>query len=208
MTGQGTTIVIVDSYGSPTIRNDLAVFDRAYQLPAPPAFRIIQPAGWVPAGQDQADSDMVGWASETTLDVEWAHAIAPGAKILLVETPASETEGVHGFPQIVAAEEYVLRHSSVDRDQPELQRHRGNHALGRATPGAARRLPAGRPGSRDRAGRLGQLGATDVGLDETTYYTFPVTSWPDSDPLVTGVGGTELTHRAGYPGGPAVERHQ
>src|SRR5271165_3593714 len=113
VTGQGTTIVIVDSYGSPTIRNDLAVFDRAYQLPAPPAFRIIQPAGRVPA-YDPADSDMVGWASETTLDVEWAHAIAPGAKILLVETPVSETEGVHGFPQIVAAEEYVLRHFSVD----------------------------------------------------------------------------------------------
>ena len=49
VTGQGTTIVIVDSYGSPTIRNDLAVFDQAYGLPAPPAFQIIQPAGRVPA---------------------------------------------------------------------------------------------------------------------------------------------------------------
>src|SRR6516162_5155123 len=70
VTGQGATIVIVDSYGSPTIRNDLAVFDRAYQLPAPPAFQIIQPVGQVPA-YNPGDSDMVGWASETTLDVEW-----------------------------------------------------------------------------------------------------------------------------------------
>jgi subtilase family serine protease len=38
----------------------------------------------------------------------------------------------------------------------------------------------------------GDSGAADVGLDEQTYYTFPVTSWPDSDPLVTGVGGTQL----------------
>ena len=46
---------------------------------------------------------MVGWAGETTLDVEYAHTVAPGASIVLVETPVSETEGVHGFPQIVAA---------------------------------------------------------------------------------------------------------
>ena len=113
MTGKGVTIVIVDSYGSPTIRGDLAVFDRAYHLPAPPSLRIIQPAGKVP-GYDPANSDMVGWAGETTLDVEWAHAVAPGANILLVETPVSETEGVHGFPQIVAAEQYVLKHHLGD----------------------------------------------------------------------------------------------
>ena len=38
----------------------------------------------------------------------------------------------------------------------------------------------------------GDSGATDYEYNETTYYDFPVTSWPDSDPLVTGVGGTEL----------------
>ena len=113
VTGKGATIVIVDSFGSPTIRNDLSVFDRAFGLPAPPTFRIIQPAGKVPA-YDPANSDMVGWAGETTLDVEYAHTVAPGASILLVETPVSETEGVHGFPQIVAAEEYVLKHHLGD----------------------------------------------------------------------------------------------
>ena len=51
----------------------------------------------------------------------------------------------------------------------------------------------------------GDSGATDVGLDETTYYTFPVTSWPDSDPLVTGVGGTQLHFTAqGAPAAPTV----
>jgi subtilase family serine protease len=38
----------------------------------------------------------------------------------------------------------------------------------------------------------GDSGAADVGLDQSTYYLYPVTSWPDSDPLVTGVGGTQL----------------
>jgi subtilase family serine protease len=204
VTGQGTTIVIVDSYGSPTIRNDLAVFDRAYQLPAPPAFRIIQPEGRVPA-YDPADSDMVGWASETTLDVEWAHAIAPGAKILLVETPVSETEGVHGFPQIVAAEEYVLRHFSVDVISQSFS------ATEETMPSAAQLQAlrgAYRLAHRDHVTVLaasGDSGATDVGLDETTYYTFPVTSWPDSDPLVTGVGGTQLHVTAqGTPAAPTV----
>src|ERR1700677_4506454 len=109
VTGKGATIVIVDSYGSPTIKNDLSVFDHTFGLPAPPSFRIIQPAGKVPA-YDPNNSDMVGWAGETTLDVEWSHTIAPGASILLVETPVSETEGTAGFPQIVKAENYVIDH--------------------------------------------------------------------------------------------------
>ena len=53
---------------------------------------------------------MVGWAEETSLDVEYSHAMAPGANILLVETPVAETEGVQGFPQIIAAENYVINH--------------------------------------------------------------------------------------------------
>jgi subtilase family serine protease len=191
VTGRGATIVIVDSYGSPAIRHDLAVFDRAYGLPAPPRFQIIQPAGRVP-GYDPASSDMVGWAGETTLDVEWAHAIAPGARLLLVETPVSETEGVHGFPQIIAAEEYVLKHhlgdvisqsfSATEETFPTraaLQALRGAYLLA----------------DRDHVTVLaasGDSGAADLGLDETTYYAFRVTSWPDSDPLVTGVGGTQL----------------
>src|SRR5690242_3375688 len=51
VTGKGQTIVIVDSFGSPTIAHDLRVFDTTYQLPAPPALTIIQPAGKVPPYQ-------------------------------------------------------------------------------------------------------------------------------------------------------------
>jgi subtilase family serine protease len=46
--GKGQTIVIVDSFGSPTVRRDLRVFDAAAGLPAPPSLRVIQPAGRVP----------------------------------------------------------------------------------------------------------------------------------------------------------------
>ena len=204
VTGRGATIVIVDSYGSPTIQNDLSAFDRAYRLPAPPKFQIIRPAGRIPA-YDPASSDMVGWAGETTLDVEWAHAVAPGANILLVETPVSETEGVHGFPQIIAAEKYVLNHhlgdvisqsfSATEETFPSkatVQTLRGAYELAQ----------------KDHVTVLtasGDAGAADVGLDQTTYYAFRVTSWPDSDPLVTGVGGTQLHFTArGAPAAPTV----
>ena len=204
VTGRGATIVIVDSYGSPTIRNDLAAFDRAYRLPAPPKFGIIRPAGRIPA-YDPASSDMVGWAGETTLDVEWAHAVAPGANLLLVETPVSETEGVHGFPQIIAAEKYVLNHHLGDvisqsfsateetfAGRAQLQSLRGAYELA----------------AKDHVTVLtasGDSGAADVGLDQSTYYAFRVTSWPDSDPLVTAVGGTQLHFTAkGAPAAPTV----
>jgi hypothetical protein len=61
-------------------------------------------------------ADRSGWAEETSLDVELSHVMAPGANILLVETPQSETEGVHGFPETVRAEE--LRHRSQPRPSP------------------------------------------------------------------------------------------
>jgi subtilase family serine protease len=191
VTGKGATIVIVDSFGSPTIKNDLSVFDKAFGLPAPPRFQIIQPAGRVPA-YNPASSDMVGWAGETTLDVEWAHVIAPGANLLLVETPVSETEGVTGFPQIVAAEQYVLKHHLGDVISQSFS------ATERTFPSAASvnaLRGAYRQAAQDRVTVLaasGDAGAADVGLDESTYYLVPVTSWPDSDPLVTGVGGTQL----------------
>ena len=204
VTGRGTTIVIVDSFGSPTIRHDLTVFDQAFGLPAPPKLTISQPVGRVPR-YDPANSDMVGWAGETTLDVEYAHAIAPGASILLVETPVSETEGVHGFPQIIKAEQYVVRHHLGDvisqsfsateqtfPSQAAVQALRGAYQL------AARNHVTVLAAS-------GDSGAADVKLDETTYYPFPVTSWPDSDPLVTAVGGTQLHVTAtGKPAAPTV----
>jgi len=183
--GQGETIVIVDSFGSPTIGRDLARFDRDFHLPAPPSFVVIQPAGPV-------THEDPGWAGETSLDVEYAHTIAPRANILLVETPTSENEGTTGFPQIVEAENYVINHhlgdvisqsfSATEETFPTAQsllRLRGayiNAAHHNITVLAA----------------SGDSGAADVRFNAIDYYLHPVTSWPDSDPLVTGVGGTQL----------------
>jgi subtilase family serine protease len=190
--GKGQTIVIVDSFGSPTITRDLAVFDKQFGLPAPPSLRVIQPAGPVPAFRPT--SHRAGEAGETTLDVESAHVIAPDASILLVETPTLEEEGRSGFPQIVTAEDYVIRHhlggvisqsfgatEQTFRSQASLRQLRGPYLL------------AARP-----AYNVTVLAATgDTGAAGLTYSTHgsfstPAVGWPASDPLVTAVGGNQL----------------
>ena len=190
--GYGRTIVIVDAFGSPTIRNDLHVFDHTFGLPDPPSLTIIQPAGPVPPF-DATNSDMVGWATETTLDVEWAHVFAPGANILLVETPVSETEGVQGFPEIVMAENFVIDNNlgdvisqSFGATEETFPSHASIFALRSAFKNAADHNVT-------VLGASGDQGATDYKLNGIDLYPMPVNSWPSSDPLVTSVGGTMLT---------------
>jgi len=78
--GTGQTIAIVDAYDQPNIASDLATFDSTFGLPAPPSFLKVDQNG----GTDYPAADP-GWGLEISLDVEWAHAMAPGASILLVE---------------------------------------------------------------------------------------------------------------------------
>ena len=197
ITGKGQTIVIVDSFGSPTIAADLARFDSYFRLPAPPSFRVIQPAGKVPP-YHAGNSNRVGWASETTLDVEWAHVMAPGAQIVLVETPTSENEGTTGFPQIVTAEKYVLRHklgqvisqsfAATEQTFPA----RRNYAALRDLRSAYRLAAADHVTVLAASGDQGATGDKYNMVDE---YTSPAVSWPGTDPLVTAVGGTQLKLR-------------
>ncbi|HEV7206508.1 MAG TPA: S53 family peptidase [Jatrophihabitans sp.] len=191
VTGKGRTIAIVDSFGSPTIADDLHVFDQNYGLPDPPSLQIIQPAGAVPPFNN-TDSTQLGWATETTLDVEYAHAIAPGAKILLVETPVAETEGVTGFPEIVAAENYVIDHRLADVITQSFG------ATEETFPSKASLLSlrsafknAARHGVTVLASS-GDTGVTNYNADGSALYPNPVNSWPSSDPLVTSIGGTQL----------------
>ncbi len=74
--GAGQTVVIVDAFGSPTAATDIAEFSSTFGLPAA-NFAVFDPQG-----PPQYDA---GWAGETTLDIEWSHAMAPGAKIVLLE---------------------------------------------------------------------------------------------------------------------------
>ncbi len=95
-TGAGETIAIVDAYNDPSIANDLTVFDQQYNLPSAKFIKV----GINSSGQGSTTSfpaSNSGWAGEIELDVEWAHAIAPGATILLVEAnSASLTDLLNG----------------------------------------------------------------------------------------------------------------
>ncbi len=193
--GKGTTIAIVDSFGSPTIRHDLAVFDKTFKL-ASPVLQIIHPAGPIPKFR-ASDQAMSQWAGETTLDVEWAHVMAPAAKILLVETPTSENEGTSGFPQIVKAEEYVIAHHLADVISQSFGATEETFPRGTLRPLRGAYLAAARPRNDITVlGASGDAGATDYQTNMSLYYTYPVTSWPASDPLVTAVGGLDLTLNA------------
>jgi len=75
--GTGQTVVIVDAFGSPTAAADIAQFSSTFSLPAA-NFAVFDPQGPPPFNS--------GWAGETTLDIEWSHAMAPGAKVVLIET--------------------------------------------------------------------------------------------------------------------------
>jgi len=190
ITGKGATIVIIDPYGSPTIAADLRTFDRTERIPNPPSLQIIRPAGKVPRFS-KGNAGMQGWASETTLDVEYAHTIAPGAKILLVETPGGGSAGDVSMSQVVTAEKYVIAHrlgSVISQSFVATEQSIGTagiRSLRSAYIDAYHHHVTVLSGS-------GDSGAAGFQANGTSYYTYAVTGWPASDPLVTAVGGTRL----------------
>jgi kumamolisin len=80
-TGGTGTIAIVDAYHYATAVNDLNVFSQTFNLPAA-NFQVVYATGKKPRSN-------CGWAQEAALDIEWAHAMAPYAKIVLVEAASS-----------------------------------------------------------------------------------------------------------------------
>jgi subtilase family serine protease len=190
--GAGETVVVVEPLGSPSIESDLNSFDQAFGLPNPPSFEVIAPVG--PPPSFSGSPAELGWAEETSLDVEWAHAMAPGANIVLVETPVQETEGLAGFPQILEAENYVIDHNlgdvisqsfeSTEETFPSASTLRTlsltylNAYLHGVTVVSA-------------SGDNGVAGYANP--ESTAFYPFRVVQWPASDPLVTAVGGTAIS---------------
>ena len=78
--GSGQTIAIVEAYRNTAIVSDLAAFDKQFNLPAVPSLQQVNQFG----GKTLPGTNST-WSQETALDVEWAHAVAPGANIVIVE---------------------------------------------------------------------------------------------------------------------------
>lgn len=190
LSGKGRTIVIVDPYGSPTIRNDLTVFDDAFGLPAPPSFQILQPLGPVPPF-DPANPAMVGAAGETTGDVELAHEIAPGANIALVQFPLTATTVDGQFQQAMTAENDVIDQGLGDVFSQSFglpEEDFGNPAAIAQLRFAYRNAYLHHVTMLAASGDSGASGPAPGG----TSFDHRIVYWPASDPLVTGVGGTQL----------------
>lgn len=194
VTGKGRTIVIVDSFGSPTIQHDLDVYSAQFGIPS----SHVQVVKWgdVPPF-DPADPDHTGWAGESTLDVEMAHAVAPDAHLVLVETGVAETEGVTGLPEMMDAEKSLIDHGVGDVITQSFGATE-NTFPGFDT-GDFSSIEGLRYAFKDAAAHgvtvlasSGDGGATDATADGSADYPYPVNSWPSADPLVTSIGGTQL----------------
>jgi subtilase family serine protease len=172
VTGRGQTIVLIDAFGSPFVEDDLAAFDDDFGLPAPPSFTIVGPNG----EGDLSDPNVFAWALETSLDVEYAHGLAPGANIVLV-VAASDDNSVMNDAEAAAVQQFpgaIFSHSFGSDETEDVPSNVALHRI----------IVRGQRSSSTFVAGTGDFGATDGGPK-------PVAAYPASDPLVTSVGGTE-----------------
>jgi len=179
--GAGKTIVIVDAFQNPNIGLELSTFDGWYGLPDPPQFTQIAPQGLTPF--DFKNADMVGWAVEISLDVEWAHAIAPSANIVLVLAKSDQDADIY------AATKYAVDHhlgdvisQSFGEDEACLDPT--------LLPLQHRMFAEATQKHMTLFASAGDSGSAQPNCDQSAFVK--AVSTPAVDPLVTAVGGTNL----------------
>ncbi|HTS80240.1 MAG TPA: S53 family peptidase [Myxococcaceae bacterium] len=172
--GSGQTVAIVDAFGSKTIAFDLAVFSQAMGLPPADLTIIGTPTETVFSGTPNSV-----WALETTLDVEWVHAIAPGAKILLVVTPDNSFANLFGGIIQAASTPGVTAISNswgsyeIATD-PEFRQAVDGLFQAISSAGISVNFSSGDGGD----------GVLDIGIANG--------SWPSGSPFATSVGGVSV----------------
>jgi subtilase family serine protease len=208
--GQGQTIMIVDAFGSETMRHDLRIFNNAFNLPhmcgeegtlpgcTGPTFDELQQGNTStnpqPCSSCTGQEDRSAWAIEVALDVEWAHSMAPLANILLLTTPTAETLGVQGFPDFFKAEADAIaahRGSVISQSFASAEEafNSGTAAL-ESLRFAFKDAQANHVTVFGSSGDTGTMNIMKTPVKTPTVIPFPTVVWPASDPLVTGVGGT------------------
>src|SRR5438067_3150067 len=221
--GQGKTIAVVDSFGASTIRQDLAIFNTAFGLThlcgetgpndpsgncpstTSPRFDIVQVQGGPPPvppppnnGTGLENHNL--WDLEVALDVEWAHATAPLANIMLVETPTAETLGVQGFQQMMNAEQALIDSHQVDVISQSFGSGEGAFNSGLAALKQLRQAFVDAQANNvtvfASSGDGGSTNSMKTPVKKPDIIPYPSVIWPASDPLVTAVGGTYLCTNA------------
>ena len=180
--GQGQTIVIIDAFGSPTIQRDLAMFHKVFfgaTFPAPD-FEVVCAIGCPTFNPNNRPQAAVDWSFETTLDVEWAHAIAPLAKIKLVVAPSPHGDSLNEavgyavahYPGSIISQSFGIPEAFFKGNNSQFLQAHQNYVNAKAQ-GITVLASAG------------DLGASNGGIP------FANAGFPASDPFVTGVGGTQ-----------------
>jgi hypothetical protein len=157
--GAGETIAIVDAYDDPNIQSDLNTFDSQFNLPAITITKVNESGGTILPSTDPTG----GWEVEESLDVEWAHAMAPAASILLVEASSPSTSDLLTGVNYAAAHANVV---SMSWGAPEFSGETSYDS------------------DFSRAGVAFVASSGDNGAPA---------SWPAVSPNVLAVGGTALT---------------
>lgn len=172
--GSGQTIAIVDAYDDPSIKTDLATFDTQFGIAAPPSFNIVSQTG----GQmlPPVNSD---WDGEISLDVEWSHAIAPGANILLIETDTQNMSDLLAGAVYAGTVPNVSVVSMSWGGNEFFPYNNGSETISQVAENADFTTPAGHQGVTFIAS-AGDSGAA-AGLE-----------YPAASPNVLSVGGTSL----------------
>ncbi len=177
--GRGQTIVIVDAFQNPYIQQDLSIEDSTFGLPAPPSLTVVNNA---PAF-DETDFEQLNWAVEISLDVLSAHAMAPGAKIVLIEAASSSDA------DLFAAEKYAVDHHLGDVMSQSFGENEGC-----VDPSVSKKWEDLFKKASDQGwtffASTGDSGAAQFNCDGSAAVLAP--GWPAVDPNVTAVGGTTL----------------
>jgi subtilase family serine protease len=180
LTGAGQTIVVIDAFGDPTLAQDVASEDSTFGLPGA-HISVVYPSG-KPAF-NPGNADEVSWTGEISLDVESAHAVAPGAKIELVIAKSDQD------PDMLNALEYAVSHhlgqvltqSFGEAESCEAASVRNaDHALFEQAEGRGMSVFAA----------SGDSGAAMPSCNGRSYVKS--VALPAADPLVTSVGATSL----------------
>jgi len=158
--GGGQVIALVDAYDDPNAEADLGTFSTTFKLPACTTangcFTKIKAAG--------TPADTTGWTNEIALDTQWAHAIAPGAKIILVEAKSQSNADLYAAVDLAVANGATVVSMSWG----------GNEASNEATSDS----------------HFEVTGVTFVAASGDRGHGV---IYPAASPFVVGVGGTTLT---------------
>lgn len=160
-TGAGQTIAIVDAYNDPNIQSDLATFSSQYNLPQA-NLTVLNQNGQT-TNLPQSDPS---WSLEIALDVEWVHALAPAAKIVLVEANSASVGDLMKAVQTAEGKANVVSMSWGGSEFQGEQQY-------------------------DSSAYFGKPGVTFVAAAGDTGGAYGA-QWPASSPNVVSVGGTRL----------------